>query len=246
MNTQTLNETLQQSFSGVVEGLISFLPNIIIAFILIVVGWLIGIAFAKVVAQLVRLTKVAELLQNTGLKDAVNRLGIGFNPGKFIGSLVKWFVFIVFLIAAFDILGLSQVNEFLTFLTAYIPKVIGAAFILITSGVIAEILKKFVVASARAANIDFAGFLGSMAKWFVLVTAILTALFELGIASTFIQIVFTGFIVALSLALGIAFGVGGYPHVNEFIGDIKSKFKKENIKEHYHKGDVDVDVDVEL
>ena len=245
MNTQTLNETLQQSFTGVVDAVVSFLPSLVIAFILVIAGWLIGLAFAKIVAQLVRLTKVGELLKNAGFKDVFNRIGLGFEPGVFIGALVKWFIFIIFLIAAFDILGLSQVNEFLTFLTVYIPKIIGSALIVITAGVIAEILKKFVVASARAANIDFAGVLGSMAKWFVLTTAILTALFELGIASTFIQIVFTGFVVAITLALGISFGVGGYPHVNEFIGDIKTRLKKENIKEHYHK-DVDVDLDSEL
>lgn len=243
MNTQTLNGALQESFRGVLEGVITFLPNLIIAFLLIVVGWLIGLAFSKVVEQLIRLTKVGELLKNTGFKDALNRIGLGFNPGKFIGSLVKWFIFIIFLITAFDILGLSQVNEFLTFLTGYIPKIIGAALILITSGVIAEFLKKIVVASARAANIDFAGVLGSLVKWFVLITAILTALFELGIAATFIQTAFTGFVVSVSLALGIAGGVGGYPHVNEFIGDIKNRFKKENIKEHYHN---DSDVEIEL
>jgi len=233
MNTQTLNETLQQSFTGVVDGIISFLPNLTIAFLLIVVGWLVGLAFAKIVTQIIRLTKLGDLLKNTGFKDVFNRVGMSFNPGVFIGSLVKWFIFIVFLITAFDILGLSQVNDFLEKLVGYIPKIITAVLILITSGVVAEFLKKLVVGSAKVANVDFAGLLGSMVKWLILVIAILTALFELGIASTFIQTVFTGFIVALALALGISFGIGGHPHVNQFIGELKKRFKNENIKEHY-------------
>lgn len=233
MNTQTLNETLQQSFTGVIDGIISYLPSLIVAFVLIVVGWLIGLAVAKIVAQIIRVTKAGELLKNTGFRDVFSRVGISFDPGLFIGSLVKWFIFIIFLITAFDILGLTQVNDFLKTLAGYIPKIIGAVIILITSGIIAEFLKKLVIGSARVANVDFAGILGSLVKWFILVIAILTALFELGIAATFIQTVFTGFIVALALALGISFGVGGYPHVNDFIGNLKKQFKKDNIKEHY-------------
>jgi len=245
MNTQTLNETLQQSFTGVVDGVISYLPSLTIAFILIIVGWLAGLAVAKIVTQIIRITKVGELLKNTGFKDVFNRVGMSFDPGLFIGSLVKWFIFIIFLITAFDILGLSQVNDFLETLIGYIPKIITAVIILITSGIIAEFLKKLVVGSARVANIDFAGLLGALVKWFILVIAILTALFELGIAATFIQTVFTGFIVALALALGISFGVGGHPHVNQFIRDLKKRFKKENIKEHYV-GNTEEDVDMEL
>lgn len=245
MDTQTLNETLQQSFTGVVDGIISFLPSALVSFALVVIGWLVGLAVSKIVSQLVRLTKVGELLKNTGFSDAFNRVGLSFDPGGFIGSLVKWFIFIIFLITAFDILGLSQVNEFLETLIGYIPKIIGAVIILITSGVIAEFLKKLVEGSARVANVDFAGVLGSLVKWFILVTAILAALFELGIASTFIQTIFTGFIVALSLALGISLGVGGYPHVNELIGDLKKKLRKENIKENYTEKE-DEKVDLEL
>jgi hypothetical protein len=245
MNTQTLNETLQQSFTGVVDAIVSFLPNLAIAFLLILAGWLSGYAVSKIVTQIIRLTKITELLKNTGFKDVFNRLGLSFKPELFIGSLVKWFIFIIFLITAFDVLGLSQVNDFLKILAGYIPNIIGAVLILITSGIIAEFLKKLVVGSARAANVDFAGVLGSFVKWFILVIAILTALFELGIAATFIQTVFTGFIVSLALAIGISFGVGGHPHVNQFIGDIKKKFKKENIKEHYvDNSEEDIDLEI--
>jgi hypothetical protein len=199
-----------QSLQGVWYGVVSYVPNIIIAIIVFAVGWFLASLVEKLIEGIFKSFKVDVLLKNAGLEDVVERAGHKLNSGRFVGSLVKWFVIVVFLVAAFDILELSEVNLFLKdVVLSYLPQVIISVLVLLVSVVIASAVEKLVVASARAAHVKSATFLGAVAKWAIWIFAILTALIHLGIAPALIQTLFMGVVVAAALASGIAFGLGG-------------------------------------
>ena len=131
---------------------------------------------------------------------------------------------IVFLVASLDVLGLTQVNQFLqNVVLSYLPQVIVAIFILLLAVVIAEAMQKIVVGSAKAANIKSANFLGTTTKWAIWVFAILTTMIQLGIAVSFIQTLFTGVIIAFSLAIGLSFGLGGQEAASRYIEKDKTR-----------------------
>jgi hypothetical protein len=185
---------------------------------IIVIGWLIGALIGRVVAQIIRSLRVDEGLRKAGVEDTLARGGIVLNSGNFIGGLVKWFIILVFLIAALDVLHLTQVNEFLQGVVLfYLPQVIIAVLILMLAAVIGDIMQKVVTTSAKTAEIKSARFLGSFTKWSIWIFAVLAALLQLNIAAAFIQTIFTGIVVALSLAAGLAFGLGGQEAAARFI-----------------------------
>ena len=86
-----------------------------------------------------------------------------------------------------------------------------------------DVLSRIVTASARTASVSSANFLGTVSKWAVWVFAILVALSQMGIAGAFIQTLFTGFVVAVSLALGLSFGLGGQEAASETIKNLKHR-----------------------
>lgn len=220
----SLAQVLTNSFEEVLNGVINVVPNLVLAILIVLAGWIIGAAFSKVISQLANSLKIDKALSGAGVDELVSKTGFKLDSGKFIGELVKWFVIVVFLITAFNVLGLQQVNTFLQgVVLGYIPQVIAAVLILLIAVIIAEVLKKAVIASAMAAEIKSANFLGSVTKWAIWIFAFLAALFQLGIGATFIQTLFTGVIVALSLAFGLAFGLGG----KEAAADYLAKIKKE-------------------
>jgi len=220
----TWSSALTNSFQDLWQGVLFFAPKLIIAFLIIVIGWMVGALVGRVVAQIVRSLKVDEALRKAGADDALARGGIMLNAGGFLGGLVKWFIIVVFLVAAFDVLNLSQVNLFLqTVVLQYLPQVIVAVLILLVAAVIADVMQRVVVTSARAAEIRSARFLGSVTKWSIWIIALLAALFQLGIAATFVQTIFTGFIIALSLALGLSFGLGGQETAARLLEKVRSE-----------------------
>ncbi len=199
-----------QSLQGIWFGVASFVPTLIIAVIIFAIGWVLATLIEKLVESVFKSLKIDEALKGAGVEDVVKRAGHSLNSGLFVGSLVKWFVIVVFLIASFDVLGLTQVNSFLKdVVLTYLPQVIVAVLVLMVSVVIAEAVQKLVVASARAAHVRSAGLLGVVAKWSIWIFAIITALYQLGIAPALIQTLFMGIVVAAALATGLSFGLGG-------------------------------------
>lgn len=222
MLLQTWGEILTQSFQELWLGIVGFVPNIIIAIIIFIVGWVVGVLLGHVVAQAVRSLKIDSALKSANVEEILSRAGFRLDSGKFLGELVKWFVIIVFLVATLDVLHLSQVNAFLqNVVLAYLPQVIAAALILLIAAVIAEALRKLVIGAAKAAEIEAAGLLGGFAKWAVWIFAILIALSQLGIADFFARTLFTGVVVALAIALGLAFGLGGQEAAGRFLEQMR-------------------------
>lgn len=222
MIVENWGEIFTRSLQGVWLGVASFVPSLVIAIVIFVIGWVVAVLVEKIVETVFRSIKVDHALRAAGVEEIVRRSGHNLNSGRFVGSLVKWFIIVVFLVASFDVLGLTQVNEFLgTVVLYYLPKVIVAVLILMVSIVIAEAVRKLVIASAKAAHLSHANFLGSVTKWAIWAFAILTVLFQLGIAAPFVQTIFMGVVVAISLAVGLSFGLGGKDAAAELISKLK-------------------------
>lgn len=221
----TWADVLTQSFQNLSYGLVAFIPNLIVAIIIFVIGWLVGAGIGRVVAQVVTSLRVDQALRAAGVERVVERAGFTLNAGAFLGFLVKWFFIIVFLVASLDVLGLTQVTAFLSgVVLGYLPQVIVAVLILLVAAVLADAAQRVITGAARAANIKSANLLGAITRWSIWIFAILAALDRLGI-SPLVQTLFTGVVVALSLAFGLAFGLGGQAAAARYIERVQNEIK---------------------
>lgn len=228
MLVQNWASVLQNSFNGMLQGVVNFIPNFVFAVIVFVVGWVIAWFVGNIVAQVIRAIKVDHALKSAGVDDVISRAGYRLDSGAFLGTLVKWFIILVFLIAALQILNLSQVTFFLqAVVVSFLPNVIIAVLILLVTAVIAEVAQGVVAGSARAAGITAAGFAGTVARWAIWIFGILAALSQLSIAQGVLQTLFTGVVVALSLAFGLSFGLGGQDAAANFLSKVRSEIKKD-------------------
>jgi small-conductance mechanosensitive channel len=191
--------------------------------ILFIIGWVVASVIGKAIAQVLNALKLDKLFESAGASELLNRAGMKLNVGGFIGGVVKWFIIVVFLMASLEIMGLTQVNDFLReAVLFYLPKVIIASLVLVIATVISDTMKKLVQASAQAANVRSANMLGSITRYAIWIFAFIIALSELGIASSFMQILFTGLIAALAIACGLAFGLGGKDAAAKAIDSFKN------------------------
>jgi hypothetical protein len=175
MTINTWSEVLTLSFKNLWLGVMGFVPNLVVAIVVVLIGWGIGSLFGKVVAQIIKALKIDEALRKAGVEDFLNKGGLGLNSGSFLGGLVRWFVILVFLIGAFEILHLSQVTAFLRDILGYLPQVIVAVLMLIAAGLVADAMKKIVLSSAMTAEVSSAGFLATVTKWVIWIFAIWVA-----------------------------------------------------------------------
>ena len=229
MLLNTWGEVLTLSFQNLWVGVVNFVPNLVIAIVILVLGWLVGALIGRAIWQVFKSMKVDDALRQAGFESFMHRGGVNLDSGAFVGGLVKWFVVVIFLIAALDVLGLTQVNFFLQdVVLGYLPHVLAAALVLLVAGVIGDVTGRVVVTAAKTAGVDSAHFVGAVAKWAIWVFAILVALSQLGIAAAFSQTLFTGFVIAVSLALGLSFGLGGQEAASRFIERLRGEMSGKN------------------
>lgn len=201
---------LQSSFTDLWYTVVQFLPAILAAVIIFIIGWIVGIVLYRIVDQVVKVLRIDDALKAAGLNEVAKDAGFNLNIGRFLGTLVQWFIVIVFLVASLDVLGLNRVTIFLQqVVLLYLPQIIVAVLILILAAIVAEAVKNIISSSARAAGAHSGNLAGTVAKYAIWITAVLAVLNQLGVATEFVQTLFTGLVVALSLAFGLAFGLGG-------------------------------------
>jgi len=223
MGAQGWTETLITSLQNVWAGVISFLPSLIGALILIIVGLIVAAGLRALVERIINALKIDSLLRKVGLAPFFERAGLQINSAKFLGLLVYWFLVIVFVLAVTDILGLYGVSLFLRDVISYLPNIIVAVLIMLAALVVANFLKSVVRASVASAKLHNPKFLGSLTWWVVVVFGFLAALIQIGIAGTILNTIVTGLIAMLAIAGGLAFGLGG----KDYAAHLIEKFRQQ-------------------
>jgi hypothetical protein len=208
-SVQTWGEAITLSLLNLWDRFINFLPSLVGAILVFVAGWIVAVALGKVVEHIIKMVKVDDVMEKAGTKARFHKAGVDVNVAKFLGGLVKWFLILVFLMAATDILKLVQVTTFLNSIVLYLPNVVVAAVILAVAFLVANFVFAVVKGSTKVAGIVSATLLATVAKWAIVIFGFLAALIQLGIAASLINTLFIGLVAMLALAGGLAFGLGG-------------------------------------
>lgn len=225
MILQTWGDVIIASLQQVWVSVAGFLPLFIGAIIVFIVGWIVAVALGKVVEQIIRALKVDAVLAKLDFEKTLERAGMKLNSGAFVGGLVKWFLLVVFLLAAVNIVGLTQVSGFLRDVLLYIPNVVVSALILIIAGLVGETAERVIRGSVEAAGYRGA-LVGVVTRWAIWIFAFIAVLLQLGIATVLIQTLITGFIAALALAFGLSFGLGGKDAAASFIDRVRGELRR--------------------
>jgi hypothetical protein len=209
-------------------SLLSFLPQLLGAVLILVLGFILANLLAAAVRRLVALTRVDEWIERQGVNRAVQSTGQRITISGALAWLVKWFVIIFALISASNALGLTQVTAFLNQVAGYIPNVAVAVIILAIGTVVGSFAESLVVSAMVASRISptSAGMLGAIARYAIMIFAILAALVQLQVASSLVQILFTGLVAMLAIAGGIAFGFGGQDQAHKWLDKLEHEIER--------------------
>jgi hypothetical protein len=223
---QTWGDALSSAYIGIGPVFVSLGIRLLVSIVIFVAGWIAGTLIGKIIEKVFQTIKFDRVMSQIGLEQALKRGGYTLNSGAFIGGMAKWFVIILFVIAVFDVLGLSSVTGFMQAIAVqYVPQVIIAVLILLVSTVLAEVLQKAVVAAAAGAHVKHAQGLGRLTKWAIIIFAGLAALDQLGIATSIVQTISLGIAIACGLGFGLSFGLGGKEAASEIIASLRKDFR---------------------
>jgi len=206
---QTWGEAVTISLLDLWGRFIVFLPSFIGALLVFTFGLIAAVALGKVAEKIIKMLRVDQALDKIKFGDNLKKAGLELGVSKFFGELAKWFLILVFLMAATDILGLRQVSQFLNDIILYIPNIVVAVIILSIAVLFGNFVYSVVRSSTKIAGVMSASVLAIISKWAIIIFGLLASLIQLGIAVSLVNTVFIGIVAAFSLASGLAFGLGG-------------------------------------
>ncbi len=212
------------------QQFVTFIANLILAIVVFVIGYVISVAVGRIITEILKSIKFNKLFEKEGWSKALSRAKVEVNPSEFIGAIFKWVFVIISLLVAVDILKLTKFAEFLNDVLSYLPNVIVAALIFVVAVIISDIVEKLVRVLVERMKVDHGYLASSITKWAIWIFTIFLILDQLLPANLLIRTLYTsivyGAVAAISIALGIAFGLGGKEVAAGILSDMKRKMEQ--------------------
>lgn len=220
---------MEQQLSIVVESVRSFmvqigefLPQLIGAAVILIVGWFVAKFFAFIVVRGLKLINFNVLTDKAGIDGFLKKGGLRKGTIDILGVLIYWLVILATLLVAFNALGLTVVSDLVGRITLFIPHVIVAVLILTIGLYFARFIEDAVVAYAKNIGMDEAVMFGRLARWAIVVFVAIIALDQIDIGKELLRLAFLILFGGIALALALAFGLGG----QKWAADQLDKFLK--------------------
>ncbi len=213
--------------SSLLTSIALFLPNLIGAILVFLLGVLLGGWVKVLVVKVLSALNLSRLFENTTVHKFLTKAELTSKIEHIIGEALRVLIVLVFTIASINLLGLTTVTVVLTSILGYIPNVLAAVLILALGVLIAGLVESLVKGSLGTVDIKISRLLAKTSSYIIVVFSTLAALSQLNIAQQFVNILFTGFVAMLALGLGLSLGLGSKDLVNQMLTDWYKRFKNE-------------------
>ena len=209
-------DALAGVFGQTLERLAFYLPNVLGAFLLLLVGWIVAHILQTTAVRLTQLGERALARFFSG-RGAIAAHLPGASANIF-GSVVFWAVVLFFLTAATQVLGLSTFTTWLSRVVDYLPTVFVGALIIIAGFLVSKLAREVAEAATTGAGEKQRALIGRVVQAGILVTAILVGAEQVGIKVTFLVILAAAVGISLVGAVALALSLGAREYVANLIG----------------------------
>ncbi|MEP7037474.1 MAG: mechanosensitive ion channel [Acidobacteriota bacterium] len=203
------SQAILYSLYNALNRFISFLPALIGALLIVVIGWFISGFIARLIERGLKAVGLESAVERSGIGEFVRRSGTTMTTSGIIAALIKYSIFLIFVQAAANVLGIPQITAITNSIILYIPSVIVAIAIIVIGTFIAQFLSGLVRSSVSELGVGNPNLLAKLTQYAVIGFSIIAAINQLGIAETVVNTLFFGLVGGIALAVGLAFGLGG-------------------------------------
>jgi len=209
---------LQESLYDSLDSIITFLPNILGALVLLMVGVILACLLSSAIRRILTFANVDRLMDSWGISSLFQHLGIQKTGAHIIGTISFWFIFLLFLISAARTLELDVMTEALITVAYALPDIILATLIILLGLFGAGALRTLVTTTCDTVGLPAARMAGHLAYALCATAAGIMAASKLGFdtsfLSSFLLILAAGLIATLALSVGL----GARPAIRNVIG----------------------------
>lgn len=215
------------SLSNIFKDIASALPGIFGAFIVIIFGWIIIKVTTFVLKRIFKAIKLDTVSEKINEAKLFGDADIKIDLPKIIITFIKVLLWLVFIIVASDIMGLTIISTEIANLLRYLPVLLSAMVILMLGLFLAKTIKETIIKLFGSIGLGGGKLLGNVLFYLIIIFVSITALNQAGIDTQIITNNFTIVLGAFLLAISLALGLGS----REIVGDLLRTFYSRKIYE---------------
>ena len=205
---ENILESITTALGNALETMILAIPKIIGAIIVLIIGYIIGKILGGLVQKILEKAKVDDkIIKNTPIEKLLTTINMSFS--RLIGVLVSIFFYVVFILAAIDILGIEMLSNFVNQVLLYLPNLIAGILILVIGLIAVEWITKFVQNTTKEYKVMSADIVTMFLKAILVLVVIVITLdqwkIDTSIIYTFIQPLAWGVAAAIAVSFGWGF-----------------------------------------
>jgi hypothetical protein len=194
----------------------AFLPRLVLALFILIIGWLIAKAVRFGIVKALRAVNFNVVTEKAGIDHFLQQGGSDIDTIRLLGGLFYWLVILAALMVAFNSLDLAYVTDLVGRIVLFVPRVMVAVVIVVFGAYFARFVYTALVAYLRNVGVSEAGLVARLAFYAIMVFAILIAVDQIGLGDVIRQ-TFLIIVAAVALALALAFGLGGQKRAAELL-----------------------------
>jgi hypothetical protein len=204
------------AFRDVSQNLTAFVPSLLGAAAIVLIGWLLGRLLAWA-ARRAALTFVARLSRHPSLAAAFDGNAASSQAPGVIAGFVFWVFFLFFLAAALESLGLPVVTSSLSRMAYYLPNVLAALLVVFAGIIGAKVMGAAASRAAGRTGTSLAPAIGATVRGTVILVAAVVAVEQVGIQADLLIVVVAVVVGSILAGAGLAFGLGARTAVSNII-----------------------------
>jgi len=218
IGTPLILSDIEDAVRDVIAEVIAFGPNLLGALLVLLVGLIIGKFVGGIVRRLIRASRLDRYVRNT-------RVGVLFEAddgfSRTVGKITAYYIYLVALLAATDVLGIALLSQWLDTAVSYLPAIIAGVLIIFLGLILADFIANIIRKSPTSVRTGYGSLLATVVQLFLYFVVITIGLGTMGIDVSILLVLAGAFVGALGLALalgvGLAVGLGGKEYVAENI-----------------------------
>jgi small-conductance mechanosensitive channel len=206
--------------------LASFVPQLMVALVLLFIGWILAKLARSGVRRLLVALKFDKVTEKSGLEAFMQHAELELSLAGLLGNLVYWLIILVMIVTVANSLGLQMVADLFNKVVLYIPNVIVAILVLVFGTILARFINRLVFAWLNNMEFDGALTVSTFSEYAMMVFVFFIAMEQLQIANELLTAAFIIAFGAVGLAFAIAFGMGAKDWAGRVIEKIANNSKK--------------------
>lgn len=216
MTFERYTAALRAAFENISDSAGTYLPFLVGAAALVLGGWGIAYALQKLSARIAR--RFDGIARRSQVEDAIHRIGLKRPFSEVVGGFVFWTVFLFFVAAATEALGLGVLTTWFTGVAYFLPRIVGAVLVAVAGLLAANFARDAVLAASATASVTYGPALSHLVRILILLVTGLVAVNELGIDVTVLTVTLTAVLGTTLGGVALAFGFGARTAVSNIIG----------------------------